>query len=119
MKTIKWSAPALTAIPRQRDHRADDFARLLSAWQAIAACYVSADAHDDPLSGQLLDQLTAVEEALADRHRDIWRQVEPALLQAVMAWEHLENGATGLCPLCRRLALGLPLDLPSPAKGDR
>jgi hypothetical protein len=106
------------AIPAQR-HRAvqSDLDRLVATWRSIAASMVSAEAHhrDDSV---LMHQLGLVEEAIQLRYPRDWRHLEPALLTAVLDWSHDGSpGAERLCMWCRKIAVGLPIELPLPAEG--
>jgi hypothetical protein len=105
------SPAASPAPPRDRE-----FNRLLRIWADLAARAVAAAAHgneDEPSLRRLQEQ---VEDALLDRG-----MLDQEQLDSLLAWEstllHIEPQAFPEdCLICRKGRLGLPPELPLPAK---
>ncbi|MCB0909339.1 MAG: hypothetical protein KDB63_19720 [Nocardioidaceae bacterium] len=107
------SALALTATtvpPRDREA-----SRLLALWVDLTVRLASAAAHQSSDEPSLRNMQVQVEEALLD---------QPAVPDAVMAelwaWEatllHVAEMPPENCLICRKARLGLPADVPLPAR---
>jgi hypothetical protein len=111
--------PALALVPAQRTteaaHRERDLRRLLASWRQLAARLICVQAHggDDEL--ELIEVITALEEALRARHGRAWRAMQADLQQVLVQAEaeHTEDPASPAtaCLPCRRLATGLPISV--------
>lgn len=111
--------PALALVPAQRTadaaHRDRDLRRLLASWRQLAARLICVQAHggDDEL--ELIDVITALEDALRARHARAWRAMQ-AELQLVLVQAEAEHTGDSTTPVaaclpCRRLAAGLPISV--------
>jgi hypothetical protein len=111
------SPPSVAAVPTHRPRAGSRGLRLLvTSWQSVAGALVCAEAHNREVDS-LFTQLGLIEAAIQERYPLAWASLERALLAAVLRWSHDGLPATaGLCLVCRRVAAGLPLDLPLPVQ---
>lgn len=111
--------PALALVPAQRTTEAAhrdrdrDLRRLLASWRQLAARLICVQAHGGEDELELIEVITALEEALRARHGRVWRAMQ-ADLQLVLVQaeaEHTENSVSSAtdCLPCHRLATGLPI----------
>lgn len=112
--------PALcgVAVPTPRDGAHEDVLRLLATWKSVAASMTTSEAHQLPDAEELMDQLGLIEQAIQERHPRLWRIIDPQLTTALVQSAHISDTGYADCLVCRRLALGLPVDLPLPAIAD-
>lgn len=90
-----------------------DTDRLLRTWLSVAVKFAAAVSHDLPEGTALLRQLSAIEEALLERHPDLFEHLSGFLVWGA-ALVHDGTGRVEDCLVCRRALVDLPLDLPLP-----
>lgn len=94
-------------------HRDRDVHRLLAIWRALGARYIAAQAHGDSDEVELVDALSAIEDALQARHPAVSQAIQADLHVALVEAQHFADQSTPAddCVLCRRNAGGLPISI--------
>ncbi len=97
------------ASTTQKSH--GDIKRLLALWCDLALRAAQAAAHDDTQELTLTEAQMRVEQAITDRHPELW-----GVMNELLVWEstlaHVGDGPLATCLHCRRARHGFPDNLP-------